>query len=82
MASRAPLEPAAQLILSYLMDRIEMLHAELMIAKKEKEEMRVVLGRWKNKNKGKRLVIKNTFILLTHDIPDGVQQEEDRTIAQ
>jgi hypothetical protein len=67
MAFRAPLKPAVQVFLGCLMDRTEMLYAELTIAKKEKEEMRVVLEGRKNKKKGKRLVIKNAFILLTQD---------------
>ncbi len=76
LAFRAPLDSAAQVFLNLLMDRTKAMHAEITIARRGKEEMRVQLERRKNRNKGKRLVIKDAFIFLMQDLLDGVQQDE------
>ncbi len=44
--------------------------------------MRVVLEERKNRKKGKRLVIKDAFILWMQDILDGDQREKERAAAE
>jgi hypothetical protein len=79
LSSKKPLKSSAKKYLKKVVDCVELLQTQLLIAQKDLQELKELVEARKWQRAGKRLVLKDKILVTTQELVDQVRAAEETT---